>query len=167
MSGKVDLDRWGPHLRAAKRQGKSVKQYAVEHGLSPYTLYAAREMVKAKARVKGSEVRAASGLSAFAEVKLARAQEVAALSARDDVAHVQVFENKGTMMGCSNPHPHCQVWATAPSVEAFGSPGPASEQSATKAPAGPLVASSVVAEADEAIAVRMRFFIWVHTPCGP
>ena len=24
---------------------------------------------------------------------------------------VQVFENKGAMMGCSNPHPHCQVWA--------------------------------------------------------
>ena len=25
---------------------------------------------------------------------------------------VQVFENKGAMMGCSNPHPHGQVWAT-------------------------------------------------------
>jgi UDPglucose--hexose-1-phosphate uridylyltransferase len=24
---------------------------------------------------------------------------------------VQVFENKGAMMGCSNPHPHCQIWA--------------------------------------------------------
>lgn len=28
-------------------------------------------------------------------------------------ACVQVFENKGAMMGCSNPHPHGQVWATA------------------------------------------------------
>lgn len=28
-------------------------------------------------------------------------------------ANVQVFENKGAMMGCSNPHPHGQVWATA------------------------------------------------------
>ncbi|WP_066650602.1 MULTISPECIES: UDP-glucose--hexose-1-phosphate uridylyltransferase [Sphingomonas] len=26
---------------------------------------------------------------------------------------VQVFENKGAMMGCSNPHPHGQIWATA------------------------------------------------------
>jgi UDPglucose--hexose-1-phosphate uridylyltransferase len=26
--------------------------------------------------------------------------------------NVQVFENKGAMMGCSNPHPHGQVWAT-------------------------------------------------------
>jgi len=24
---------------------------------------------------------------------------------------VQVFENKGNVMGCSNPHPHCQIWA--------------------------------------------------------
>lgn len=24
---------------------------------------------------------------------------------------VQIFENKGAVMGCSNPHPHCQIWA--------------------------------------------------------
>lgn len=24
---------------------------------------------------------------------------------------VQIFENKGAAMGCSNPHPHCQIWA--------------------------------------------------------
>ena len=28
-------------------------------------------------------------------------------------AWVQLFENKGAMMGCSNPHPHGQVWATS------------------------------------------------------
>jgi UDPglucose--hexose-1-phosphate uridylyltransferase len=26
---------------------------------------------------------------------------------------VQVFENKGAMMGCSNPHPHGQIWASS------------------------------------------------------
>jgi UDPglucose--hexose-1-phosphate uridylyltransferase len=26
--------------------------------------------------------------------------------------HVQIFENRGEMMGASNPHPHCQIWAT-------------------------------------------------------
>ena len=26
---------------------------------------------------------------------------------------VQVFENKGAAMGCSNPHPHGQVWANS------------------------------------------------------
>ncbi len=25
---------------------------------------------------------------------------------------VQIFENKGDLMGCSNPHPHCQIWAS-------------------------------------------------------
>ncbi|KAK6631668.1 hypothetical protein RUM43_013732 [Polyplax serrata] len=26
---------------------------------------------------------------------------------------VQIFENRGAIMGCSNPHPHCQIWASA------------------------------------------------------
>ncbi|ESO09895.1 hypothetical protein HELRODRAFT_190320 [Helobdella robusta] len=26
---------------------------------------------------------------------------------------IQVFENKGAIMGCSNPHPHCQIWASS------------------------------------------------------
>ena len=26
---------------------------------------------------------------------------------------VQIFENKGSIMGCSNPHPHCQIWASS------------------------------------------------------
>jgi UDPglucose--hexose-1-phosphate uridylyltransferase len=26
--------------------------------------------------------------------------------------YVQIFENKGAQMGCSNPHPHGQIWAT-------------------------------------------------------
>lgn len=30
----------------------------------------------------------------------------------ESFACVQVFENKGAMMGCSNPHPHGQIWAT-------------------------------------------------------
>ncbi len=38
-------------------------------------------------------------------------EQTAELGAR--FAHVQVFENKGAMMGCSNPHPHGQVWASA------------------------------------------------------
>jgi len=28
-------------------------------------------------------------------------------------ANVQIFENKGAMMGCSNPHPHGQIWASS------------------------------------------------------
>lgn len=29
------------------------------------------------------------------------------------VRYVQIFENRGEMMGCSNPHPHGQIWASA------------------------------------------------------
>lgn len=28
------------------------------------------------------------------------------------ISYCQIFENKGEMMGCSNPHPHGQVWGT-------------------------------------------------------
>lgn len=33
------------------------------------------------------------------------------LAARPDIGYVQIFENKGAVMGCSNPHPHGQIWA--------------------------------------------------------
>jgi UDPglucose--hexose-1-phosphate uridylyltransferase len=35
------------------------------------------------------------------------------LDKEDSVAHVQIFENHGALMGASNPHPHCQIWANA------------------------------------------------------
>jgi UDPglucose--hexose-1-phosphate uridylyltransferase len=31
----------------------------------------------------------------------------------ESISHVMIFENKGEMMGTSNPHPHCQIWATS------------------------------------------------------
>lgn len=34
------------------------------------------------------------------------------LGARDFIKYVQIFENRGAAMGASNPHPHCQIWAT-------------------------------------------------------
>jgi len=39
--------------------------------------------------------------------------EYVALGALEDVRYVQIFENRGAMMGASNPHPHCQIWASA------------------------------------------------------
>ncbi len=35
------------------------------------------------------------------------------LGQRSFINYVQVFENKGSMMGCSNPHPHSQIWAVS------------------------------------------------------
>ena len=39
-------------------------------------------------------------------------EESARLGALDGVDYVQIFENRGALMGASNPHPHCQIWAT-------------------------------------------------------
>ena len=33
------------------------------------------------------------------------------LGAKPFINYVQIFENKGELMGCSNPHPHGQIWA--------------------------------------------------------
>ncbi len=34
------------------------------------------------------------------------------LGSRPDISWVQIFENRGAVMGSSNPHPHGQIWAT-------------------------------------------------------
>lgn len=34
------------------------------------------------------------------------------LGGLDIINYVQIFENRGAAMGASNPHPHCQIWAT-------------------------------------------------------
>lgn len=39
------------------------------------------------------------------------AREYEQLGDRDEINYVQIFENKGQIMGCSNPHPHGQIWA--------------------------------------------------------
>jgi UDPglucose--hexose-1-phosphate uridylyltransferase len=33
------------------------------------------------------------------------------LGANENINYVQIFENKGAVMGCSNPHPHGQIWS--------------------------------------------------------
>lgn len=37
--------------------------------------------------------------------------EFLALKKLDFIHNIQIFENKGAIMGCSNPHPHGQIWA--------------------------------------------------------
>jgi UDPglucose--hexose-1-phosphate uridylyltransferase len=41
------------------------------------------------------------------------AQQFQELGANPEINYVQIFENRGAMMGASNPHPHCQIWSTA------------------------------------------------------
>lgn len=39
------------------------------------------------------------------------AEQYCSIGSSPDINYVQIFENRGAMMGCSNPHPHCQIWA--------------------------------------------------------
>ncbi len=48
--------------------------------------------------------------SIIAVIKLWQS-EYKELGGNPDINHVQIFENKGAIMGCSNPHPHGQIWA--------------------------------------------------------
>ncbi len=38
-------------------------------------------------------------------------EEFTSLGNLNDINYIQIFENKGALMGCSNPHPHGQIWA--------------------------------------------------------
>ncbi len=38
-------------------------------------------------------------------------QEYRQIGSQSFINYVQIFENRGAMMGCSNPHPHGQIWA--------------------------------------------------------
>lgn len=38
-------------------------------------------------------------------------KEYTELAKKDFINHIQIFENRGAQMGCSNPHPHGQLWA--------------------------------------------------------
>lgn len=38
-------------------------------------------------------------------------EEYTELGKKEFISNVQIFENKGPIMGCSNPHPHGQIWA--------------------------------------------------------
>jgi UDPglucose--hexose-1-phosphate uridylyltransferase len=56
-------------------------------------------------------------LARMARADLARVvavwtEQYRALGAFPFINHVQIFENRGAMMGASNPHPHGQIWAT-------------------------------------------------------
>ena len=57
MIPQVKPSRWKPHLEAAARQGKTIAQYAREHGLSRHTLYAARQARVGGARPESAKPR--------------------------------------------------------------------------------------------------------------
>jgi UDPglucose--hexose-1-phosphate uridylyltransferase len=55
---------------------------------------------------------ATMGVDAIRRVVDVWAAQEHELGEREDIRYVQIFENRGAMMGASNPHPHGQIWAT-------------------------------------------------------
>ena len=51
------------------------------------------------------------GVNEIHEVVKLWQREYLELGALPQINHVQIFENKGDIMGCSNPHPHGQIWS--------------------------------------------------------
>jgi UDPglucose--hexose-1-phosphate uridylyltransferase len=52
-------------------------------------------------------------LEEISDVIAAWTEQYRGLGSLSWVKHVQIFENRGVLMGASNPHPHCQIWANA------------------------------------------------------
>ena len=51
-------------------------------------------------------------VNAIEEVIALSQREYQELSSIPSIRYIQIFENKGEIMGCSNPHPHGQIWAS-------------------------------------------------------
>ena len=105
MSVKVNLDRWMPHLEAAKREGKTLNAYARSLGLSPCTLYAAQQMLRSMngrpapdRRARGDRALSKRVVdSAFATVRLA----VPVASSNESSPRLQARLPNGVMLELS------------------------------------------------------------------
>ena len=83
--------------------GNSLFQARTESGICRVMCFSPRHNLTMARMGKGSITR-------IIEAWKSQNSELGSLSW---VNYVQVFENKGSMMGCSNPHPHCQIWASS------------------------------------------------------
>ena len=53
------------------------------------------------------------GIDAIEKVIEIWQTEFAGISKNPSIKYIQIFENKGELMGCSNPHPHGQIWSSS------------------------------------------------------
>ncbi|KAI1874923.1 hypothetical protein JX265_003608 [Neoarthrinium moseri] len=107
-------------LRAEGVKGKCyVLTFSPKHHLTLADMSAAETVpiIETWTRIYAAHLSPNNPLSAVA-AKLdlmsreAKPESVAPLP-KEQLRYMQIFENKGAAMGCSNPHPHCQVWTTS------------------------------------------------------
>jgi UDPglucose--hexose-1-phosphate uridylyltransferase len=90
-----------PHVAAMELNQDGLIVASVERGICRVVCFSPRHDLTIP-RMKPEEVRG------VVEVWTQQHQELAEVPW---VKHVQIFENRGVLMGASNPHPHCQIWA--------------------------------------------------------
>ena len=105
-------------LGNSKRSGRANQRCAPD----PHIPYRSCKFIKRfqyleeKARENGKQLRdmtlAEMDVTGIRKVVDLWTEQYEELGALDDINHVQIFENKGAMMGASSPHPHGQVWAS-------------------------------------------------------
>jgi UDPglucose--hexose-1-phosphate uridylyltransferase len=83
--------------------GKGLLVAQTESGISRVVCFAPRHDLTLS-RMSHAEIRALIDIWV---------EEFQSLGGRPGINYVQIFENRGLMMGCSNPHPHGQIWATS------------------------------------------------------
>jgi UDPglucose--hexose-1-phosphate uridylyltransferase len=99
-----------PAVSGAGRKSENLLLAESEAGLCRVGCFSPRHDL-AIAQMSSSELRM------VVDMWTAQYEELAAV---DWIRHVQIFENRGALMGASNPHPHCQIWAneTLPNITA-------------------------------------------------
>ncbi len=90
-----------PETPAAEIQERGLLVARSEAGRCRVVCYSPRHDLT-MARMSASEIRC---------VVDTRAEEFRELGSQPNIGSVQIFENRGAIMGCSNPHPHGQIWA--------------------------------------------------------
>ena len=103
-------------LVGAEGEGEEGEGVGSPGTLAPGASLFRREAVRGRCRVLCFSPRHDLSLAEMSPVEIAAVVDLwAAETASSGAAYrwVQVFENKGAAMGCSNPHPHGQVWASS------------------------------------------------------
>lgn len=92
------------HLASEKPGGdEALFQAEAENGISRVVCFSPRHDLSIP-QLSQAEVE---------DVVRAWSEQTRQLGEKAFIRYVQVFENKGAMMGASNPHPHSQIWATS------------------------------------------------------
>lgn len=114
-------------LRAEPVTGKCyVMTFSAKHSLTLADMAAAEilPVIETWTRIYAAHLSPSSPLAAVAaKLPLLQAEpapEDKIEKPKDQLRYLQIFENKGAAMGCSNPHPHCQVWTTSTMPEEPG-----------------------------------------------